>query len=501
MGWSVLPSLVAVSILLGLSVYLYQRRPPEPLWPVAFFCQLFALIWAVGDAATYFATEPAQESLALLILYSGSIPSATAWWILAVRYARGGLGSPAWVRNRWTEIGPVSVAAACWLTYATNPWHGWFVTPVVGGPNVHRPGFWITLLFSYAEVAGASALLAWVARRQAVPSERRNAMLLAVATAAPLAASAVYVFLPQVDRIDLTGLALCFTSAAVLFGVRRTGLFRLRPVALAEVIQHDPNGILLVAPDGRLFFWNPAAQRLLSGLALAPDLDLLPVLAARLLREDAGKVEDPAGLQAELLHAAPGARGTVFAFASGTPDARWLRLSVAPIPSPRGGLAAAVLRVEDVSRLRRVEQERLELEAGIRHSERLKSLGLLAGGIAHDFNNLLTGILGNTALGLRALRPGADPRAYFEEIQLAARQAADLTHQLLAYAGRAPRHDERVNLSRLIRDMDRLLELSMGRDAKIGLDLDPALPLLEGDPGQLGQVVMNLVANAAEAGS
>src|SRR5262249_20745281 len=134
-------------------------------------------------------------------------------------------------------------------------------------------------------------------------------------------------------------------------------------------------------------------------------------------------------------------------------------------------------------------------------AEKLKSLGLLAGGVAHDFNNLLTGILGNTALGLRALRPGADPRTYFEEIQLAARQAADLTHQLLAYAGRAPRHDERVNLSRLIQDMDRLLELSMGRAAKIGRALDPAPPPLEGDPGQLGQVVMNLVANAAEAGS
>src|SRR5262245_38764688 len=100
MHWSALPSLVAVSVLSGLAVYLYLRRPPEPLWPVAFFCQFFALLWAVGEAATHFATDLEQEMLALLILYSGSIPSAAAWWILAVRYARARNNGPAWLACR-----------------------------------------------------------------------------------------------------------------------------------------------------------------------------------------------------------------------------------------------------------------------------------------------------------------------------------------------------------------------------------------------------------------
>jgi signal transduction histidine kinase len=279
------------------------------------------------------------------------------------------------------------------------------------------------------------------------------------------------------------------------------GLFRLRSVELAEVIRHDPHAILLLAPDGRLFFWNPAAERVLAGLGLAADRELLPRLAARLADESGASVPDPQRFADEWLHAGPEGRCSVFAFDLGAPEARWLRLSAAPIPFPRGVPAALALRVEDVSLLRRVEQERLELEAAVRHTEKLKSLGLLAGGVAHGFNNLLTSILGNAALGLRALRPGVSPRHHFEEIQLAARQAADLTHQLLAYAGRAPRRDERVGLSRLIQDMTRLLELSAGRDARVGLDLDPGLAPVEGDPGQLGQVVMNLVANAGEAGA
>jgi signal transduction histidine kinase len=499
--WSPLPSLAASLVLFGLCIHLYLRRPPEPLWPVAFFCQIFALLWAVGDAATYFATDVEQESRALTILYTGSIGSAATWWILALRYARANARLPSWLGSRWVEILTAAVATCLWLTYATNPWHGAFVTPVVGGPNIPHAGYWVTLAFSYAEVTGASALLGWVALRQRSPTERRNAVLLAVATAAPLVAIAAYVLPLGVARTDLTGLALCVTSASVLFGVRRTGLFRLRPVELAEVIRHDPHGILIVAADGRLFFWNPAAERVLAGLALAPDLELLPPLAAQLAGEDGAPVADPERFAAELLGTGSEGSCSVFAFALGTPEARWLRLSASPIPARRGGLAALVLRVEDVSPLRRADQERLELEAAVRHAEKLKSLGLLAGGVAHGFNNLLTTILGNTALGLRALRPGMGPRHHFEEIQLAARQAADLSHQLLSYAGRAPRRDERVSLSRLIQDMARLLELSAGREARVGLDLDPALPPVEGDPGQLGQVVMNLVANAAEAGA
>src|SRR5262245_58013826 len=497
-GWSPVPSLLASLILFGLCIHLYLRRPPEPLWPVAIVCQVFALLWAVGDAATYFTTDIAQESRALTVLYTGSIGSAVTWWILAVRYARAKARPPAWLRGHAVEIVPAVVALGLWLTFATNPWHGAFVTPVVGGRNVPHVGWWATLVFSYAEVAGASVLFGWVGLRQTSPTERRNAGLLAVATAAPLIAIAAYVS-PSHPRTDLTGLALCITSASVLFGVRRTGLFRLRPVELAEVIRHDPHGILLVAPDGRLFFWNPAAERLFEGLGLALDLELWPRLGDALVGEDGAPVAEPARFGEELLQAPE--RRSIFAFALGTPQARWLRFSASPIPSGGGAPAALALRVEDVSPLRRAEQERLELEAAVRHAEKLKSLGLLAGGVAHGFNNLLTSILGNAALGLRALRPGVSPRHHFEEIQLAARQAADLTHQLLAYAGHAPRRDERVSLSRLIQDMSRLLELSAGREARVGLDLDPALPLVEGDPGQLGQVVMNLVANAGEAGA
>jgi signal transduction histidine kinase len=495
--WWLLPAAVAVPTLLGLSVLLYLRRPPEPLWPVAFICQVSALLWAVGDLATHFSTDLAQEARALTLLYTGSIPTAAAWWILAVRYARIHTRVPAWLAGPAIEAGPAALAAAGWLAFATHPWHGQFVTPVVGGPNLHHAGFWATVSFSYAEVAGASVLFAWVARRQSA-RERHNAWLLAGATMAPLAANAAYLFVRAGSTLDFTALGLCVTSAAVLFGVRWTGLFRLQPVALAEVLRRDPNGVLLVVPGGRLLFWNPAAERTLPGLALAADLEVVPRLAERLLHEDGSPV-DPVRLVHRLLGARPQSGGEVFAYASGTPDARWLQLSAARIPGRSGRLAAIQLRVGDVSRLRRIEQERRALEAELRRAEKLGSLGLLAGGVAHDFNNLLTAILGNTALALRSLEPGMAPRHHLEEIQLAARQAADLTEQLLAYAGRAPRNEERVNLSRLVQEMSRLLELSMGRDGRIGLDLDPTVPLVEGDPGQLGQVVMNLVANAAEA--
>src|ERR1019366_8656801 len=80
--------------------------------------------------------------------------------------------------------------------------------------------------------------------------------------------------------------------------------------------------------------------------------------------------------------------------------------------------------------------DRKRFERHLEHTQKLESLGLLAGGIAHDFNNLLTGILGNASLGLAELPDSASIRRYFREIVSSSERAADLTRQLLAYAGK-----------------------------------------------------------------
>ena len=147
----------------------------------------------------------------------------------------------------------------------------------------------------------------------------------------------------------------------------------------------------------------------------------------------------------------------------------------------------------------RIAEERAHLEAQLRETQKLETLGVLAGGIAHDFNNLLVGILGNAGLALEDLPAGSPVRDCVSDIEAAALRAADLVRQLLAYAGKGRVALERIDVSTLVREMVQLLGSSIRKKAELRLDLAEPGPMVEGDAAQLRQVAMNLITNASDA--
>ena len=153
----------------------------------------------------------------------------------------------------------------------------------------------------------------------------------------------------------------------------------------------------------------------------------------------------------------------------------------------------------DVTARVEAEEERKALEGRMQQAQKLEGLGVLAGGIAHDFNNLLTPILGDASLALMDSPEDSPVKQRLEKIQKAAHRAAALTQQLLAYAGKGPLLVEPVNLSQLVLEMAQLLESSISRKATVAYEMAADLPLVDGDPAQLSQVVMNLITNASEA--
>ena len=160
-------------------------------------------------------------------------------------------------------------------------------------------------------------------------------------------------------------------------------------------------------------------------------------------------------------------------------------------------LIQAIMR--DTSARKRAEQERLDLERQLQHSQRLESLGVLAGGIAHDFNNILAAILGNADLVLYEMPLSAPGRQGVKEIVTASRRAAELCRQMLAYSGHGQFVVEDIELRVLIDDMLNLLRSAIPKKTLLNLNLAKNLPLVRGDVSQINQVIMNLVINAAEA--
>ncbi|MEI9977101.1 MAG: ATP-binding protein [Ignavibacteriota bacterium] len=140
-----------------------------------------------------------------------------------------------------------------------------------------------------------------------------------------------------------------------------------------------------------------------------------------------------------------------------------------------------------------------QVERGDRQAQKLESIGVLAGGIAHDFNNLLTGIMGGVSFAKSSLAPDHPAYSVLEVAEHSSERAAELTTQLLAYAGKGKFVITRFDFSKLVADMLPLIEASIPKAVQLQLVLTPDLPWIEGDASQIRQVVMNLIINGAES--
>ena len=165
----------------------------------------------------------------------------------------------------------------------------------------------------------------------------------------------------------------------------------------------------------------------------------------------------------------------------------------------RGGELVRIIGFRDLTAERRAEQERQAFQDKLRHAQKLESLGVLAGGIAHDFNNLLTAMLGNADLAL--LEAGDNPRVRraLEQIRTTGERAAELTQQMLDYSGHGRFVLAAVAVDALVKEMAELLEASLPKKVRLSYDFADLLAPVDADAGQLRQVVLNLITNAAEA--
>jgi PAS domain S-box-containing protein len=171
---------------------------------------------------------------------------------------------------------------------------------------------------------------------------------------------------------------------------------------------------------------------------------------------------------------------------------RYMETTKIPFTFSAGGGPAVLGVVMDIT-------DRKAAEESLRRAAKEESLAVLAGGVAHDFNNLLAAVLGHASLALKQLPEASPARRHVEKAAAAVERAADLTRQMLAYSGRGHFVVRPVDLNALVRENLPLLEVALPKSVRVETRLDGEPPLVDADVGQIQQVLMNLVINAAEA--
>ncbi|MDA0242092.1 MAG: PAS domain S-box protein [Chloroflexi bacterium] len=172
-------------------------------------------------------------------------------------------------------------------------------------------------------------------------------------------------------------------------------------------------------------------------------------------------------------------------------EAVWSHVTASLVHNQQGHAQYFIAVVVDVD-------ERRKIEASLRHTQKLESIGILAGGIAHDFNNLLSALMAENTLALLKLADGHMARPHLKKSLHVIERAANLTRQLLTYAGKERFERKPLELNLIIEDNLSLLEAILPYGVTLQHHLAP-LPLIEADAGQMQQVVMNLIINAAES--
>ncbi len=170
----------------------------------------------------------------------------------------------------------------------------------------------------------------------------------------------------------------------------------------------------------------------------------------------------------------------------------WAIISRSPMLDALGRPSGVLAMVTDVT-------DRKALEDQFRQAQKLEAVGRFAGGVAHDFNNILTVISGHSQLLLRRMEKGSSFRGQVEKISAAADQAANLTRQLLSFSRRRAVESQVVDLNAAIANFEKLCFPIIGDAIELITSLEDHLGRIRVDPGQLDQVLMNLVVNARDA--
>ncbi len=254
---------------------------------------------------------------------------------------------------------------------------------------------------------------------------------------------------------------------------------------LRAVVDDSPLGVIVLDLDLRISRWNPSAERIFGWSAEEVLGKSYDIVIPEERRDEHARLRADSIAGKTIMNVESQRRRKDGSLVD-------VSISVAALRHADGGVRGFAVVLADIA-------ERLRLETRLRQTEKMEAVGQLAGGIAHDFNNLLTVITSYSGLLLGELPQGSPLQADVQQIGGAAKRAAALTRQLLAFSRQQVLRPQLLTLNSVVGGLEKLLRRLVREDIEITTMLDSDAGLVEADPGQLEQMIINLVVNARDA--
>ncbi len=254
---------------------------------------------------------------------------------------------------------------------------------------------------------------------------------------------------------------------------------------LAAIIDSSADAIIGKELDGTITSWNRGAETMYGYTAEEIIGKNIALLASK---------DRPDEITQILQRIAQGERIEHYESVRVTKDGRHLNvsISISPIREPDGKIVGASAIARDITAQRRAEDH-------LRQAQKMEAVGRLAGGVAHDFNNILGIITACTELLRDRIDPANDSSQYIGNIRKAVDRGTSLTRQLLAFTRKSSVQPQLIDLNARLKDVIKLIRPLMGDDVEIVLAPRSPSAIIEIDPGQFDQVVLNLAVNSRDA--
>jgi len=442
-------------------------------------------LWSFTSGLHTLVDDFAARVVIAKIQYFGVAPIGVLWLLFTTHYSR-----VSWLSDRLLRAAVWAIPIMTLVLAATNERHYFYwsriaeVATPFGNRLVYTPGpwYWVHVIYSYTLIL-IGTLMLWRGLRRFPPPYRRQTALIIAGAIVPWMGNLLYVSRVLPAWIDPTPIAFTASGACFTWGLYRYRLFGLVPVARDMVVDSMDDGVIVLDAERRIVDLNATAERY-TGCS--------PATIGRPIEEVVAWWNEAVDEDRPLAEGQP-------AIVKVEPGPRYFEVKVSAVRDSQRRFVGWLVIVHDISNRRRNEAERYAFERRLQEQQKSESLMVLAGGVAHDFNNLLTGILGNADLLAILSPPESDQKRAAEAIVIGAQRAADLVSKMLAYSGGGRVVAQHVELDALVREMVDLLGASVARHCTLTYNSPGALPLVETDPTQIRQVVLNLIVNAAEA--